>query len=118
MRGELRSLTAMPRALPPLPEPILDAVEDIDGFSAELRIELELPLEDVEVFASVIDRIPPVSRAEGKRTYRGMATIDEDTLWVYVHTTGPGRCDQGAWDGSRALAAELWNSIDAVLATH
>jgi hypothetical protein len=106
----------MDGSLPPLPDVPLDVVQDDEGFSAELSIDRELSFREMAVFEAAAVHLPRVFRTEGQRRFRGMATIDDETLWVYVHVTGPGRCDQSAADGVRDMAAGLWTSIHAAAA--
>ena len=111
------TVRVMSLVLPPLPEPTLDVVEDPEGFSAELSVERELSLEEIDAFEQAAASLPPVVLAESGRQFRGMATIDDDVLWVYVHATGPGPCDERALARARDLARNLWSSIHSAAAS-
>ena len=47
----------------------------------------------------------------GSITIRGMATIDDDTLWVYVHAVGPGAFDEVASAAAEDLLADVWSAV-------
>ncbi len=45
-----------------------------------------------------------------------MATVDDETLWVYVHAVGPGPFDDIAAAAAEEALADLWSAIHTAAA--
>ena len=88
-----------------------DVVAEVEGFSAEGSAERDLDASELPAFAAAAAQLPPAVRSVGSITIRGMATIDDDTLWVYVHAVGPGAFDEVASGAAEDLLADLWSAI-------
>jgi hypothetical protein len=101
----------MIEVLPLPPDPVVDVVQDDEGFSAELSVERPLPPGELAAFEDAIARLRPVVRVDGARRMRAIATVDDDALWISVHCVGPGRYDDRPGQEARALAADLWTAV-------
>jgi len=97
--------------LPALPTPQSDVVQESGGYSAELSVERELSESERDAFSEAVLRLAPVIRTVGESEVRGLVSVDEDTLWVYVHEVGPGRYGEPQRAAARALAEELWRTV-------
>ena len=97
--------------LPTLPEVTWDVVLDGDGYSAEASAERELSMDEVAAFETASARLRPVVRVGVDREIRGMATVDDTTLWVYVHALGPGPCDDSVAGEAQGMLVDLWRTI-------
>lgn len=93
-----------------------DVVSDVEGFSAEGSLERDLDLSELEAFETAAAEMPPVVRTVGPMRIRGMATVDDETLWVYVHAVGPGSFDDGASAVAEGVLAYLWGAIHSAAA--
>ena len=97
--------------LPAPAETTWDVVSEVEGFSAEGSAERDLDSSELPAFETAAAELPPVVRAVGSTTIRGMATVDDDSLWVYVHAVGPGPFDEVASLAAEALLTDLWSAI-------
>lgn len=98
-----------------LPDPTCDVVEDPEGFSAELTVECELePLQSVTVSAAVLE-MEPVVEIDGQREIRGQVSVDDETLWLYVHAVGPGSYNPNAGAAARHVLEQLWDDMHRLL---
>ena len=86
----------MSQLLPRVGDRTWDVVTDVEGFSAEGSLERDLEPSELEAFETAAAEMPPVVRMMGELRVRGMATVDDETLWVYVHVVGPGSFDDDA----------------------
>jgi hypothetical protein len=93
-----------------------DVVSDVEGFSAEGSLERDLDLSELEAFETAAAEMPPVVRTVGPIRIRGMATVDDETLWVYVHAGGPGPFDDSACKAADGVLTYLWSAIHAAAA--
>lgn len=93
-----------------------DVVSDVEGYSAEGSAERALDPSELDAFEFAGAHLPPAARAVGPVRIRGMATVDDDTLWVYVHTVGPGPFDGTSRREAEDLLAELWSAIHTAAA--
>ena len=107
----------MSQLLPALSNATWDVVSDDQGFSAEGSAERALTGDELEAFETAAARMAPVVRTHGALQIRGMATIDEDTLWVYVHAVGPGAYDESAAQAAEGVLLDLWSAIHTAAAT-
>jgi len=101
----------MNEVLPLAGERTWDVVSDDEGFSAEGSLERVLDLGELEAFETAAAEMPPVVRTVGAVKIRGMATVDDDTLWVYVHAVGPGPFDDDASRAAEGVLTYLWRAI-------
>jgi hypothetical protein len=97
--------------LPAIPQPVLDVAQDDDGYSAELSVERDLSPHEYEAFSDACLRLLPVVKVDGAHEVRGLVSVDEDTLWVYVHELGPGRYGREQEKAARDLLEHLWLAI-------
>jgi hypothetical protein len=98
-----------------LPDPAFDVVEDPEGFSAELTVECQLePRQSMTVSAAVLE-MDPVIEVDGEREIRGQVSIDDETLWLYVHAVGPGAYDPNAGAAARHVLEQLWDDLHRLL---
>jgi secreted PhoX family phosphatase len=101
----------MTEVLPAPSDYAWDVVLDGGGFSAEASAERDLSPAEVAAFEAATAQLRPVVRAESGREIRGMATVDDGTLWVYVQAVGPGSCDDAVALEARQMVADLWHSV-------
>jgi hypothetical protein len=101
----------MSQLLPRVGDRTWDVVTDVEGFSAEGSLERDLEPSELEAFETAAAELPPVVRNVGGVTIRGMATVDDETLWVYVHAVGPGQFDDTALRAAEAVLTHLWSAI-------
>jgi hypothetical protein len=106
----------MSQLLPALKNTTWDVLSDDQGFSAEGSAERPLECVELERFETAAAGMAPVVRAYGRVQVRGMATIDEDTLWVYVHAVGPGPYDESAARAAEGVLTDLWRAIHTAAA--
>lgn len=97
--------------IPGLPQPRTDVVRDDAGYSAELSVERELSDHEVGVLGEAALRLRPVVRIDGAHESRGLVSVDDDTLWVYVHSIGPGEFGVDRQMTARALLEHLWELV-------
>jgi hypothetical protein len=102
--------------LPALPEFALDVVQEPEGFDVELSAERQLNVVEADLFGSAVLTMTPIVRSEGDRLARGLVSVDDETLWVYVHAAGPGRFGSAEEAEARALLEELWRRIHQAVA--
>jgi hypothetical protein len=102
--------------LPTLPDLQLDVVQDVEGFDVELSAERQLNVVEADLFSSAVLTLAPVVRSEGDRLARGLVSVDDETLWVYVHSAGPGRFGTSEEAEARSLVEELWRGIHEAVA--
>jgi hypothetical protein len=101
----------MTEVLPAPSDVAWDVVLDGGGFSAEASAERDLSPAELAAFEAATARLRPVVRAESGNELRGMATVDEGALWVYVQAIGPGTCDEAIARAAREMVADLWHSV-------
>jgi hypothetical protein len=106
----------MSEVLPVIGDVAWDVVSDEVGFSAEGSLERDLEVSELEAFETAAAQMPPVVRAAGPVRIRGMATVDDETLWVYVHAVGPGPFDAHASQASEEVLEDLWSGIHTAAA--
>jgi hypothetical protein len=106
----------MSQLLPALTNTTWDVVSEDEGFSVEGSAERALAGDEIEAFETAAAGMAPAVRAHGQMRIRGIATIDEDTLWVYVHAVGPGPYDDGAARAAEGLLTDLWSAIHTAAA--
>lgn len=106
----------MSQLLPRVGDRTWDVVTDVEGFSAEGSLERDLEVSELEAFETAAAELPPVVRTVDRMTIRGMATVDDETLWVYVHVVGPGTFDDAALRGAEAVLTQLWSAIHTAAA--
>lgn len=94
-----------------LPNVACDVVQDPEGFSAELSVECVLEADQVMAFSVAARAMAPVVDRDGQREIRGLVSLDEQSLWVYVHAVGPGRYDSVVEGASRQLLSRLWDDV-------
>jgi hypothetical protein len=98
-----------------LPDPTFDVVEDPDGFSAELSVECALAPVQSSAVSAAVEGMPPVVEIDGQREIRGQVSVDDETLWVYVHAVGPGPYDPHAGAAARQVLEQLWDDLHRLL---
>jgi hypothetical protein len=106
----------MSTVLPTMGDCSWDVVSDAEGFSAEGSVERDLDENELTAFETAAALTPPVVRGAGPVRIRGMATVDDDTLWVYVHAVGPGPFDDSAAAAAQEALTELWTAIHTAAA--
>ena len=106
----------MSSVLPTMGDCSWDVVSDVEGFSAEGSVERDLDASELVAFETAAAQTPPVVRGVGPVRIRGMATVDDETLWVYVHAVGPGPFDDSAAAAAEEALAELWSAIHTAAA--
>lgn len=106
----------MSTLLPALANTNWDVVSDDQGFSAEGSAERALAPDELAAFETAAARMPPIVRGQGELKIRGMATVDDDTLWVYVHAVGPGPYDESAARAAEGALTDLWGAIHTAAA--
>jgi hypothetical protein len=94
-----------------LPAVTCDVVEDPEGFSAELSVESDLAAGQVEAFSAAALAMGVAVTVDHGRKIRGLVSVDDQTLWVYVHAVGPGGYDPAVEASARHLLATLWDDI-------
>ena len=97
--------------VPTMPKPVLDVDQDEVGFSAELSVERDLAVREYEAFSDACRRLAPVVRVDGEFEVRGLVSVDEETLWVYVHEVGPGSYGPAREGAALDLLKDLWRVI-------
>jgi hypothetical protein len=97
--------------VPAMPNPVLDVTQDEVGFSAEVSVERYLAVDEYEAFSDACLRLAPVVCVDGVYEVRGLVSVDEDTLWVYVHEVGPGPYGPAREGAARDLLGHLWRVI-------
>jgi hypothetical protein len=95
---------------------VWDVVAEAEGFSAEVSLERDLAADELADFETAAAELPPVVRDVGPVRIRGMATVDDETLWVYVHAVGPGPFDDGAARAAERVLQDLWQAIHVAAA--
>ena len=103
--------------IPPIPSPLLDVAQDVEGYSAEISVERSLQPAESTTFAFAALRLLPVMRVAGQHMARGHVWVDDDTLWVDVQSTGPGRYGTAQQEAARSLLSELWEQVHEIAAT-
>ena len=106
----------MSTVLPAVGDCSWDVVADVEGFSAEGSVERDLEPSELVSFETAAARMPPAVRTLGAVRIRGMATVDDEALWVYVHAVGPGPFDENAAEAAEELLADLWTAIHTAAA--
>jgi hypothetical protein len=106
----------MSTLLPALANTTWDVVSDDQGFSAEGSAERDLAADEIATFETAAAHMPPIVRGHGELQIRGMATVDDGTLWVYVHAVGPGPYDESAARAAEAALMDLWGAIHTAAA--
>jgi hypothetical protein len=106
----------MSNVLPAIGNVTWDVVSEAEGFSAEGSVERELDARELADFEVAAAEMPPVVRDVGLIRIRGMATVDDETLWVYVHAVGPGSFDDTASGVAEDLLTDLWMAIHTAAA--
>lgn len=106
----------MSTVLPAIGDRIWDVVSDVEGYSAEGSVERDLDVSELEAFETAAAQLPPVVRDAGPIRIRGMATVDDETLWVYVQAIGPGPFDDAAAAAADEVLADLWAAIHTAAA--
>ncbi len=112
----MASVTGMSTVLPAIGGYAWDVVSDVEGFSAEGSVERDLEPRELAAFETAAAQMPPVARSHGPVRLRGMATVDDETLWVYVHAVGPGHFDAAASGAAEELLTDLWSEIHTAAA--
>ncbi|MEI6361428.1 MAG: hypothetical protein WCP95_04785 [Actinomycetes bacterium] len=102
--------------LPAMPELVQDVVQDAEGYDMELSAERRLSALEAESFGAAVLSMSPVVRVDESKRARGLVSVDDETLWVYVHSVGPGRFGPEEEAESRELLAELWREIHEAVA--
>ncbi len=97
--------------LPALPQPRTDVVRDVAGYSAEMSVEREVAAHEVEAVSAAALSLMPIVRIDGEHEVRGLVSLDDATLWVYVHSIGPGEYGQDRQDEARSLLEHLWRLV-------
>jgi hypothetical protein len=97
--------------LPSLPRPDIDIAQDDDGYSAEVSVERSLSLDEVNAFSEACRRLAPAIAVDGEHQFRGLVSVDDETLWVYVHEVGPGPYGAQRELAAHALLERLWRSV-------
>jgi hypothetical protein len=97
--------------LPAMPSPALDVAHDDVGYSAELSIERDLAVREFDAFSDACLLLTPIVRRDGEHEFRGLVSVDEDTLWLYVHAMGPGTYAPERDAAARRLLSDLWRAI-------
>lgn len=110
------TVTIMSSVLPAIGDRTWDVVSDVEGYSAEGSVERDLDLGELAAFETAAAQMPPVVRTVGPIRIRGMATIDDETLWVYVQAVGPGPFDEVASAAADEVLADLWAAIHTAAA--
>ncbi len=106
----------MGNVLPVISDCVWDVISDVEGFSAEGSAERDLEPRELEAFETAAAEMPPVVRAVGPVRIRGLATVDDETLWVYVHAVGPGPFDDSATRACEEVLDDLWGAIHTAAA--
>jgi hypothetical protein len=97
--------------VPALPEPDLDLAQDPDGYSAELSVERDLAIREIGAFSAACLHLRPVACVSGESEVRGLVSVDDETLWVYVHEVGPGKYGPTQANAARDLLEHLWRTV-------
>jgi hypothetical protein len=93
------------------PKPVCDVVQDEAGFSAELSVESPLRVDDVEAFEGAASRLQPTVSVRDQHVIRGLVSVDDEALFVYVHATGPGQYDAAAAAAAQEMLDTLWSLV-------
>ena len=107
----MTTVEGMSDLLPAPADTTWDVVADVEGFSVEGSAERDLDASELPAFETAAAHLPPIVRSVGPITIRGMATVDDDTLWAYVHAVGPGPYDEAASGAAEDLLRDLWSAI-------
>jgi hypothetical protein len=107
----MASLEDVLTELPALPNPVLDVDQDEVGFSAELSVKRDLAVHEYDAFSDACRRLAPAVRVDGEFEVRGLVSVDEETLWVYVHEVGPGSYGPAREGAALDLLKDLWRVI-------
>jgi hypothetical protein len=97
--------------LPRLPNPHIDVQQDFEGFSAELYVDRDLGEVEADAYGAAALSMAPYVHVDGPFETRGLVSVDDETLYVYVHAVGPGVFGQAEQDSARALLSALWESV-------
>lgn len=97
--------------VPALPEPDVDLAQDPDGFSAELSVERDLAIREIDSFSTACLGLAPVATVSGSHELRGLVSVDDETLWVYVHEIGPGVFGPAQESAAHDLLEQLWRRV-------
>ena len=79
----------------------------------ELSAERSLSAAEYDSVSDVCLALVPVMRSTGDHEMRGLASVDEDALWVYVHSVGPGLFTPQHEAAARELLGQLWRDVHA-----
>lgn len=93
------------------PRPVCDVIQDEAGYSAELSVEWPLQVNEVAAFEDAASGLPPTVSAREGQVIRGLVSVDDETLFVYVHATGPGRYDAAAAAAAQQVLDGLWRLV-------
>ena len=96
---------------PALPSPHSDVALDSEGYSAESSVEYALADQDVAAFTEASRRTSTVVWVEGRHQARGLVSVDEGTMWVCVHSVGPGSYGAEQERLASRLLEHLWTSV-------
>lgn len=110
------TVMGMSSVLPAIGERTWDVVSDVEGYSAEGSIQRDLDASELAAFETAAAQMPPVVRVVGSIRVRGMATVDDETLWVYVQAVGPGGFDDVASRAAEEVLTDLWSAIHTAAA--
>jgi hypothetical protein len=97
--------------VPTMPNPVLDVAQDDAGYSAEVSVERDLAVNEYQAFSDACLQLAPAVTIDGEAELRGLVSVDEDTLWVYVHEVGPGSYGPVRERAARDLLEDLWRAI-------
>jgi hypothetical protein len=97
--------------VPAMPVPVLEVAQDDEGYSAEVSVERDLAVNEYQAFSDACLRLAPAVTIDGEQEVRGLVSVDEDTLWVYVHDVGPGLYGPDRERVDRDLLEVLWRAI-------
>jgi hypothetical protein len=103
--------------MPAMPMPKSDVAQDDAGYSVEVSVDRTLAVDEYEVFSDACLRMAPVVRVDGEHEVRGLVSVDEDTLWVYVHEVGPESYGPVRERAALDLLEDLWRGIHEAAAT-
>jgi hypothetical protein len=106
----------MSTVLPSISDRTWDVVSDVEGYSAEGSIQRDLDPTELADFEAAAAQMPPIVRTVGPIRIRGMATVDDETLWVFVQAVGPGPFDDDASQAAEEALADLWGAIHTAAA--
>lgn len=92
-------------------EVLVDVAVDEAGFSVEATAEEVLSPAEAARLEAASEALGISTIVVDGYAFRGLASVEDDTLWVTVHASSPGRFDDEAARAAQVALRELWGAL-------